>query len=42
VTVKKKLPLKTLPRGRYTLKLKIDDRIKNRTISPVAEFSVTT
>ena len=42
VTVKKKLPLKTLPPGRYTLKLKIDDRIKNRTISPVAEFSVTT
>jgi GWxTD domain-containing protein len=41
VTVEKKLPLKSLPPGRYTLKLKIDDKLKNQTISPTAQFTVT-
>jgi hypothetical protein len=41
VTVEKKLPLKSLAPGRYTLKLKIDDKLKNQTISPSAQFTVT-
>ncbi|HSU33079.1 MAG TPA: GWxTD domain-containing protein [Bryobacteraceae bacterium] len=41
VTVEKKLPLSTLPPGKYTLKLKITDTLKNRTLSPSAPFTVT-
>jgi GWxTD domain-containing protein len=41
VTVEKKLPLKSLPPGRYTLKLKVDDKLKNQSLSPSAEFTVT-
>ncbi|HMJ62631.1 MAG TPA: GWxTD domain-containing protein [Bryobacteraceae bacterium] len=41
VTVSKKLPLKTLAPGRYTLKLKLDDTLKNRSLTPVAQFTVT-
>jgi GWxTD domain-containing protein len=41
VTVEKKLPLKALPPGRYTLKLKIDDKLKNQSLSPSAQFTVT-
>jgi len=41
VTVEKKLPLKTLAPGRYTLKLKIDDKLKNQSITPSAQFTVT-
>ena len=41
VTVEKKLPLSTLPPGKYTLKLKITDTLKNQTLSPSAPFTVT-
>jgi GWxTD domain-containing protein len=42
VTVEKKFPLKSLPPGRYTLKLKVDDKLKNQTLTPTAQFTVTT
>ncbi len=41
VTVEKKLPLKTLPPGNYTLKLKMVDKLKNQTLTPSAAFTVT-
>lgn len=41
VTVEKKFPLKSLPPGRYTLKMKVDDKLKNQTLSPSAQFTVT-
>ncbi|MFL6351722.1 MAG: GWxTD domain-containing protein [Bryobacteraceae bacterium] len=41
VTVEKKLPLKALPPGNYTLKLKIVDKLKNQTLTPSAAFTVT-
>ncbi|MBV8808727.1 MAG: GWxTD domain-containing protein [Acidobacteriaceae bacterium] len=41
VTVEKKLPLKTLAPGKYTLKLKITDKLKNQSLTPSAQFTVT-
>lgn len=41
VTVEKKLPLKTLPPGKYTLKMTVTDKLKNQTLSPSAPFTVT-
>jgi len=41
VTVEKKLPLKALPPGNYTLKLKMVDKLKNQTLTPSAAFTVT-
>lgn len=41
VTVEKKLPLKTLTPGKYTLKLKVTDKLKNQSLSPSAQFTVT-
>ncbi len=41
LTVEKKLPLKTLPPGKYTLKLKVDDKLKNQSLTPSAQFTVT-
>ena len=41
VTVEKKLPLSTLPPGKYTLKLKVTDKLKNQTLTPSAGFTVT-
>jgi len=41
LTVEKKLPLKTLPPGRYTLKLKVDDKLNNQSLTPSAQFTVT-
>lgn len=41
VTVEKKLPLKSLPPGKYTLKLKVVDKLKNQSLTPSAEFTVT-
>ena len=41
VTVEKKLPLSTLPPGKYQLKLKITDTLKNQTLTPSAPFTVT-
>lgn len=41
VTVEKKLPLKALVPGKYTLKLKVTDKLKNQSLSPSAQFTVT-
>ncbi|HEY3456340.1 MAG TPA: GWxTD domain-containing protein [Bryobacteraceae bacterium] len=41
LTIEKKLPLKTLPPGKYTLKLKVDDKLKNQSLTPSAQFTVT-
>jgi GWxTD domain-containing protein len=41
VTVEKKLPLKSLTPGKYTLKLKVTDKLKNQSLTPSAQFTVT-
>jgi GWxTD domain-containing protein len=41
VTVEKKLPLKSLAPGPYILKLKVTDKLKNQTLTPTADFIVT-
>jgi GWxTD domain-containing protein len=41
VTIEKKLPLKALPPGSYTLRVKMVDRLKNQTLTPSAAFTVT-
>ncbi|MBV9156161.1 MAG: GWxTD domain-containing protein [Acidobacteriaceae bacterium] len=41
VTVEKKLPLKALAPGKYTLKLKVTDRLKNQSLTPSTQFTVT-
>jgi GWxTD domain-containing protein len=41
VTVEKKLPLKTLAPGKYTLRLKMDDKLKKQVLTPSAQFTVT-
>lgn len=41
VTVEKKLPLRTLAPGKYTLKLKVTDKLKNQSLTPSAQFTVT-
>ena len=40
VTVQKKLPLKSLAPGKYTLKLKVTDKLKNQSLTPSAEFTI--
>ena len=41
VTVEKKLPLKSLPPGKYTLRLKVTDKLKGQTLNPSSSFTVT-
>ncbi|MGH9583724.1 MAG: GWxTD domain-containing protein, partial [Bryobacteraceae bacterium] len=41
VTIEKKLPLNTLQPGKYTLKLKVTDKANNQSITPSAQFTVT-
>ncbi len=41
VTVEKKLPLKTLTPGKYTLKMTVTDKLRNQSLSPTAQFTVT-
>ncbi len=40
MTIEKLLPLKTLQPGQYTLKMKVEDKIANQTITPTATFTV--
>ncbi len=40
VTVEKKLPLKSLAPGKYTLKLKVTDKLKNQSLTPSTQFTV--
>jgi hypothetical protein len=41
VTIEKLLPLKTLEPGKYTIKMKVTDRRRNQTLTPIATFTVT-
>jgi GWxTD domain-containing protein len=41
VTVEKKLPLKTLTPGKYTLKMTVTDKLRNQSLSPTTPFTVT-
>ena len=41
MTIEKLLPLQSLPPGRYVLRLKVNDKVRNQTLSQSAEFSVT-
>ncbi len=41
VTVEKKLSLRSLAPGKYTLRLKFSDKLKNQSVSPSAQFTVT-
>jgi hypothetical protein len=40
-TVEKLLPLKTFEPGQYTLKMKVVDKVSNKTLTPTATFTVT-
>jgi GWxTD domain-containing protein len=40
VTVEKKLPLKSLTPGKYTLKMTVTDKLKNQSLTPSAPFTV--
>jgi hypothetical protein len=40
VTVEKKLPLSSLTPGKYTLKLTVTDKLKNKSLTPSAQFTV--
>jgi len=41
VTIEKLLPLKTLEPGKYTIKLKITDKVRNQVTTPTAQFTIT-
>jgi len=41
VVVEKLLPLKDLLPGKYTLKMKVTDKMRNQTLTPSATFTVT-
>ena len=40
MTIEKLLPLQSLQPGRYVLRLKINDKVKNQTLTQSAEFSI--
>ena len=40
ITIEKLLPLKTLEPGQYTLKMKVEDKLRNQSITPTATFTV--
>jgi hypothetical protein len=41
MTIEKLLPLQTLDPGRYVIRLKVNDKVKNQTLTQSAEFSIT-
>jgi GWxTD domain-containing protein len=41
MTIEKLLPLQTLEPGRYVIRLKVNDKVKNQTLTQSAEFSIT-
>jgi 5-hydroxyisourate hydrolase-like protein (transthyretin family) len=41
VTVEKLLPLRSFAPGRYLLRLKVNDKIRNQSLTQSAEFSIT-
>ena len=40
ITLQKRLPLKSLEPGKYSVQIKITDHVKNQTVSPTATFEV--
>jgi GWxTD domain-containing protein len=41
LTIEKLLPLQTLGPGKYTLKIKVTDKLRNQTLTQQAQFSIT-
>jgi GWxTD domain-containing protein len=41
MTIEKLLPLQSLQPGRYVIRLKVNDKVKNQTLTQSAEFSIT-
>jgi GWxTD domain-containing protein len=41
VTIEKLLPLKTLAPGKYTIRLKVTDKVRNQVLTPTAQFTIT-
>ena len=41
VTIEKLLPLKTLEPGKYTIRLKVTDKVRNQVLTPTAQFTIT-
>jgi GWxTD domain-containing protein len=41
VTIEKLLPLKTLDPGKYTIRLKVTDKVRNQVLTPTAQFTIT-
>jgi hypothetical protein len=41
MTIEKLLPLQTLEPGKYVIRLKVNDKIRNQTLTQSAEFSIT-
>jgi hypothetical protein len=39
-TLEKQMPLKVLQPGRYTVQIKVTDKIKNQTVSPSTTFEL--
>jgi uncharacterized protein (DUF2141 family) len=40
VTLQKTMPLKSLQPGKYTVQIKVTDKVKNQSVSPVASFEL--
>jgi len=40
ITLQKTLPLKSLQPGKYTVQIKVTDKVKNQTVSPAASFEL--
>jgi hypothetical protein len=40
MTIEKLLPLQSLQPGRYVIRLKVNDRVKNQTLTQSSEFSI--
>jgi GWxTD domain-containing protein len=40
VTLQKTMPLKSLQPGKYTVQIKVTDKVKNQTVSPTASFEL--
>ena len=41
MTIQQFLPLKTLAPGKYTLRMKVTDKIRHQVLTPTADFTVT-
>jgi hypothetical protein len=41
MTIEKLLPLQALEPGRYIIRLKVNDKVRNQSLTQSAEFSIT-